>query len=899
MPISFSTRPGRSTRRSMQAGSRPTSPRSGGGAPPQPWACRGRAGCSENARRDHRTPGRRLGRAGRIPGRDLRAASLRLFRVGPRAGRSAPRRGRGRIAPDRIAAAGSRSNGSPDARARARRRLRRRPRATRPHRRRRASRAPRGPLENGHDAAATSVRGGRVDRAWLCAGRSRGVVGLLSDQGPERRGGFGVGVGRRGVLHWRPARAVAFIPDGRGALFDRRRGTRGGGVPMDACRAAAARNGGACFARRGVGADGRLRRTRDPQPPGGDSRHGRAVPGARCLPPHWARSRCARRHPRRSRTIATADAGSLGSLVGPAARTEQSRGGRVARRCGAGHRARASADSDPRRRSRSSAVGGRPCPPAAGFHQSPDQCSPGAAGRDSRGGGAILERRPVGGRTRSGPRRRGRHPRAALRALRHQQGARNGSRAGALAPDCGAPRRHVAAARGGALRCGVRGVVTHRREQWLMAQVLVVDDEAKLGRIVCEALEIDGHEVIRAGGGREVLVTDLRMPEVDGLAILRAARAQESAPEVVVMTAFGSTDSAVEAMKAGAADYLTKPFSLDELRMRVRRLCEQRTTESKNARLVQQLIPELVAESAQMKAVLAAARQVAQSDATVLLLGESGTGKSQLARFIHFAGRRAAGPVLEVHCAALSETLLESELFGHERGAFTGAHERRQGLLAAAEGGTLFLDEVGEITAPVQVKLLRFLQDRQFVPVGSTQSRKVDVRVVAATNRDLVGAVKDGSFREDFYYRLNVFGIEVPPLRERREEILPLAGRLLRARRVPAAKLDGSARERLLANRWPGNVRELENALERALILAGEGPVGGEHLPEGNVGAAAARARGVPADLLADGFNLDVFERDLIHAALIRAGGNKTAAARMLGITRRRLYSRLQSLQER
>src|SRR5512141_849811 len=355
-----------------------------------------------------------------------------------------------------------------------------------------------------------------------------------------------------------------------------------------------------------------------------------------------------------------------------------------------------------------------------------------------------------------------------------------------------------------------------------MARVLVVDDEPKLGKFLTQALELDGHEVVRAGGGREalellasrpfeVVVTDLRMPEVDGLAVLGAARARPAPPEVIVMTAFGTAESAVAAMKAGAADYVTKPFALDELRMRVRRLAAQRTAEAKAERLLQRLTPDLVAESAAMRSALAAARQVAPTDATVLLLGESGTGKSQLARFIHYQSRRAAAPFVEVHCAALPETLLEGELFGYEKGAFTGASQRKPGHLAAAEAGTLFLDEIGEITPATQVKLLRFLQERSFVPLGATEERRVDARVISATNRDLEAAVKVGGFREDFFYRLNVFAIVVPPLRDRREDVVPIAERFLASRGVPPAKLSAQARERLLAHRWPGNVRELEN----------------------------------------------------------------------------------------
>ena len=439
-----------------------------------------------------------------------------------------------------------------------------------------------------------------------------------------------------------------------------------------------------------------------------------------------------------------------------------------------------------------------------------------------------------------------------------------------------------------------------------MARILVVDDEPKLGKLVAEMLERDGHRVTRAGGGREALVelaasayelvlTDLRMPEVDGLEVLKAARARATPPEVVMMTAFGTAESAVLAMKAGAADYVLKPFSMDEIRLRVRRLADRHSTEEKSRRLVDELTPRLVAASPRMRVALESAERVASSDATVLLLGESGTGKSQLARFIHFRSKRAAAPLVEVHCAALPESLLESELFGHEKGAFTGANERREGHLAAADGGTLFLDEIGEITQATQVKLLRFLQSREFVPLGSSAARKVDVRVIAATNRDLTAAVKKGTFREDFYYRLNVFAIETPPLRDRREDIGPLAEAHLAKHGIPAAKLLPAACAELERRSFPGNVRELENALERALILAGEDPIAVEHV----AAAGGLAVRSSAGDVLGPGFNLDDFERDLIFAALERAGGNKASAARLLGITRRRLYSRLHSLGEK
>ncbi len=448
-----------------------------------------------------------------------------------------------------------------------------------------------------------------------------------------------------------------------------------------------------------------------------------------------------------------------------------------------------------------------------------------------------------------------------------------------------------------------------------MKRILLCDDEVKLSRVLQTALTSAGYAVECVTTGRaalarcaeqpfDLVLTDLRLPDVDGLAVTQTLRADPAGPEVIVMTAYATAETAVQAMRLGAYDYLIKPFSIDELRIRVARLCARRALQEENGQLQERLstlqrTESLVGTSARMREVFELLSQVASTDATVIFLGESGTGKTVLARSLHQQSRRRRGPFCELHCAALPETLLESELFGHERGAFTGASAEHVGHVQQAHRGSLFLDEIGELPATIQVKLLRFLQDRQFCRVGSTQVRTVDVRFIAASNRDLLQAVRERVLREDFFYRINVFPIVVPSLRERSEDIPALCHSFL-LRRHPGARVTPEALELLQNYPWPGNIRELENVLERAVIVAGsasgeDSPVSIElrHLPVYLRDSATVLPT---ATLLRPGFSIDQLEHSLIHEAIARASGNKTEAAKMLGITRRRLYSRLKSL---
>jgi two-component system, NtrC family, response regulator AtoC len=437
-----------------------------------------------------------------------------------------------------------------------------------------------------------------------------------------------------------------------------------------------------------------------------------------------------------------------------------------------------------------------------------------------------------------------------------------------------------------------------------MARILVADDEPGLREFVSEALEDDGHTVVAAADGQEaaqwlaregfdLLITDLRMPRMDGLELLRYARAEQPDLEVILLTAHGSVESAVEAMKLGAFDYLEKPISSPrELRMLAARALERRTLLAARDRAAREAppLPPLSYGDPAMTPVVDALRKVAPTNASVLLVGESGTGKEVAARTLHAWSARAAGPFVAVNCAALPESLLESELFGHEKGAFTGATAARRGRIELADGGTFFLDEIGEMRPDVQAKLLRVLQDRRFERVGGSRTIEADVRWVAATNRDPAELRAAGALRDDLYHRLAVFPIHLPPLRDRRGDILPLADTLLR--RIGAQigrthlELDDEAKRVIQDGRWPGNVRELANVLERGAILANGPRIHAADLRALNgAGPAAPTAPAAPS--LAD------LEREAIELALAATGGNRREAAERLGIGLRTLYDKL------
>lgn len=448
--------------------------------------------------------------------------------------------------------------------------------------------------------------------------------------------------------------------------------------------------------------------------------------------------------------------------------------------------------------------------------------------------------------------------------------------------------------------------------------LLIVDDEKPTRDGLRAALE-DKYDVYVAEDSAtamdllekdhfQVVLTDFRLPNEDGMKLISRAKALSKPPICILMTAYGSEDLAVQAMKNGADDYIPKGrLRIEELEMRIARALRQQELEVENVQLHQTVnarygIQNLIGEAKAMKEVLETVQQIAASKTTVLILGESGTGKELIAKAIHQLSTRKNHPLMTVHCAALPPALLESELFGHEKGAFTGAHERRVGRFEQAQGGTVFLDEIGEIDANIQVKLLRFLGERTFERVGSNKTITADVRILAATNKDLAGLVRGGTFREDLYYRLNVVPIKLPPLRDRKEDIPAMAHAFLkefaRENDKPVVDFTVDAMEALLKYSWPGNVRELRAAIERAVLLCRGDRVSVQELPESIRLQEPLSVPVTPSPSPTQGtMTLREAEKQLIIRALKEAGGNRTQAAKKLGMSRRTLHRKLHTYQ--
>jgi DNA-binding NtrC family response regulator len=447
-----------------------------------------------------------------------------------------------------------------------------------------------------------------------------------------------------------------------------------------------------------------------------------------------------------------------------------------------------------------------------------------------------------------------------------------------------------------------------------MPTILIVEDEAKMRRLLELNLGDGGFQTLSAedaeaglkllqNGSVDLVLTDLKLPGMNGLEFLHAVKRFNAALPVIVMTAFGTVETAVEAIKAGAGDYVLKPFSMEEMLIVVHKELDVRRLRDENRSLREALQqryahPNVVARSAKMQEILAAVERVAPMNSTVLLGGESGVGKDLIARAIHEKSRRASGPFIKINSTAIPENLLESELFGYEKGAFTGATSSKPGKFELADKGTLFLDEIGDVPAATQVKLLRVLQEREFERLGGTRTIKVDVRLVAATNRDLRAALEEGTFREDLYYRLNVVPIDIPPLRDHKEDIPELASLFLaRLAKDSEKEINGISPDalNLLVNHyWPGNVRELQNVIERASALA-TGPV--LQPPDIHLDSHRSKhSQAAEALLLPEGMTLEQWEDEMIREALRRANGNKSQAARALGLSRNALRYRLSKI---
>ncbi len=441
-----------------------------------------------------------------------------------------------------------------------------------------------------------------------------------------------------------------------------------------------------------------------------------------------------------------------------------------------------------------------------------------------------------------------------------------------------------------------------------MARILVADDETRIVMLLKSALENQGHEVVGVHSGQEaldacqeesfdVVLTDMRMEPVDGMAVIAGVKQCSPDTEIIVLTAYEELDTAVAAMQAGACHYMTKPIKFQDVSAMVEKYARVRQLTQENRNLKQAVAvinagENMVGEAKATQDLKDMIGRVAPSEATVLIRGESGTGKEVTARAVHSASKRCHGPFVAVNCAAIAESLLESELFGYRKGAFTGADSDREGLFEAARGGTLFLDEIGEAPLAVQAKLLRVLEERKINRVGDPQETDVDVRILTATNRPLEDSIANKSFREDLYYRLLVFPLDVPPLRDRSGDIPLLVSHFMQKFGRRQNKLPSRTINRLRAYSWPGNIRELRNLMERAHILAGSGDIADEHVML-NVGRGTNPSN---EDLAFKDLDLDNHARRLIRAALERSAGNKSQAADMLGITRRTLYSRLKLL---
>jgi two-component system response regulator AtoC len=440
-------------------------------------------------------------------------------------------------------------------------------------------------------------------------------------------------------------------------------------------------------------------------------------------------------------------------------------------------------------------------------------------------------------------------------------------------------------------------------------RVLIADDEKNMRWVLAEALKAEGYEVTEAADGKaaiaavkdappDLMVLDHKMPAPDGMEVLRRLRSEGHQFPVIMLTAHGNVATAVDAIKNGATEYLTKPFDLEELKLAIEKALRIAALSAEVERLREQLdqdwdVEGIVAADPGMIGILATVEKVAPTNATVMVYGESGTGKELVARAIHKLSPRGAKPFVEVHAGALPETLLESELFGYEKGAFTGAVTAKPGRFELANGGTIFLDEVGDISLAVQVKILRVLQERRFERLGGTRSIEVDVRVVAATNRDLQQLIADGLFREDLFYRLNVVPITLPPLRQRPGDIPLLVAHFLDKYHAGRKTFSPDVTRLLVDYPWPGNIRELENTIERIVILAPGDEIGIEDLPS-EVRAGAYSPTAKPAFLLPeDGVDIEEVEMDLVRQALERGGKNVAKAAKLLGLTPKTLEARM------